>query len=127
MAVCYSSHCSSRCAWRIFPTPLLQQYEIRDKRIAKRVDRDLEGGYLWPNPLTQLNPSFEPGEELRQLVDEGLLHEECLRIFRPMARCHYRGRIRGCVGYRVCEDPAARAGSVEVRPIRPIRETANET
>jgi hypothetical protein len=29
----------------------------------------------------QLNPSFEPGETIDQLVDDGTLHPECRRIF----------------------------------------------
>ncbi len=55
---------------------------IRDPRIAELVERELEGGYLWPDPLLQLNPSFEHGDPLPDLVGEGLLHAECLRIFR---------------------------------------------
>ncbi len=55
---------------------------IRDERIEELVDRELEGGYLWPNPLTQLNPNFEPGAHLQALLEQGLLHPECLKIFR---------------------------------------------
>ncbi len=32
--------------------------------------------------MIQLNPSFEPGEWIDELVDTGLLHEECRRVFR---------------------------------------------
>ena len=46
------------------------------------VDSELAGGLLWPDPLIQLNPSFEPGYRTDQLVDQGILHEECRRIFR---------------------------------------------
>lgn len=55
---------------------------IRDERIAGHVDAELERGCLWPDSLIQLNPSFEPGEPLSELVAEGLLHPECERIFR---------------------------------------------
>ncbi len=55
---------------------------IRDQRIREYVDRSLDEGLLWPDPLIQLNPSFEPGEWVDELVDEGLLHEECRRVFR---------------------------------------------
>jgi len=55
--------------------------EIRDARIRQFVTEELGAGYLWPSPLIQLNPAFEPGEPLEQLVQEGLLHPECLRIF----------------------------------------------
>ncbi|MEW6273407.1 MAG: DEAD/DEAH box helicase [Thermodesulfobacteriota bacterium] len=56
--------------------------ELRDARIRDLVDRDLGKGLLWPDPLIQLNPNFEPGEWIDGLVDSGELHEECRRIFR---------------------------------------------
>lgn len=64
-----------------------QQYvtsfvNIRDGRIRKRVDEELEAGLLWPEPLIQLNPSFEPGGYVDELLGEGLLHAEADRIFR---------------------------------------------
>lgn len=40
------------------------------------------GGLLWLDPLIELNPSFEPGESIDDLVEEGVLHSECARIFR---------------------------------------------
>jgi ATP-dependent helicase YprA (DUF1998 family) len=55
---------------------------IRDPRIAERVEEDLRLGLLWPEPLLQLNPSFEPGKWVDELVAEGVLHPECARIFR---------------------------------------------
>lgn len=55
---------------------------IRDARIRQHVDQALERGLLWPDPLVQLNPAFEPGSSVDQLVDEGVLHEECRRVFR---------------------------------------------
>ncbi|MGK4008494.1 DEAD/DEAH box helicase [Sorangium sp. So ce1036] len=54
---------------------------IRDDRIRAYVDHQLADGFLWPQPLIQLNPAFEPGEPLRKLVDDGVLHPECLKIF----------------------------------------------
>lgn len=56
--------------------------EIRDPRIRAYVDQTLDGGHLWPEPLIQLNPSFEPGETVDQLVSAGVLNPECSRIFR---------------------------------------------
>ncbi len=55
---------------------------IRDEEISKRVRESLDSGALWPDPLTQLNPSFEPGEWIDDLVGEGVLHSECARVFR---------------------------------------------
>jgi superfamily II DNA/RNA helicase/very-short-patch-repair endonuclease len=55
---------------------------IRDERIRERVDREFDRGLFWPDPRIQLNPAFEPGGYVYQLVEDGLLHEECERIFR---------------------------------------------
>ena len=55
---------------------------IRDDRIREAVQAELQGGLLWPDPLIQLNPSFEPGEWVDELVAQGVLHDECKRIFR---------------------------------------------
>jgi len=54
---------------------------IKDERIADLVERELTNGFLWPDPLVQLNPAFEFGPPIEELVKEGVLHQECLRIF----------------------------------------------
>jgi superfamily II DNA/RNA helicase/very-short-patch-repair endonuclease len=54
---------------------------IRDPETRQFVDRHLAEGKLWPEPLVQLNPSFEPGSSIDQLVAERILHAECSRIF----------------------------------------------
>ncbi|MCX8039499.1 MAG: DEAD/DEAH box helicase [Planctomycetota bacterium] len=55
---------------------------IRDSRIRSLVEREIEQGLLWPDPLIQLNPNFEPGRRISELVAAGILHPECERIFR---------------------------------------------
>jgi hypothetical protein len=55
---------------------------IRDERIRRHVEETLDQGWLWPEPLIQLNPSFEPGESIDELVDQGVLHETCAKVFR---------------------------------------------
>jgi superfamily II DNA/RNA helicase/very-short-patch-repair endonuclease len=55
---------------------------IADPRIREAVDRALQDGLLWRDPLVQINPNFAPGKEIDDLVAEGLLHAECGRIFR---------------------------------------------
>jgi ATP-dependent helicase YprA (DUF1998 family)/very-short-patch-repair endonuclease len=55
---------------------------IQDERIQETVETALREGLLWPDPLIQLNPSFEPGEWIDELVEAGVLHPECRRIFR---------------------------------------------
>ena len=55
---------------------------IRNERIRAKVDQELQRGLLWPDPLIQLNPAFAPGKLIDELVEEGLLHQECGKIFR---------------------------------------------
>jgi ATP-dependent helicase YprA (DUF1998 family)/very-short-patch-repair endonuclease len=59
---------------------------IRDPRLRDFVNRQLDEGVLWPEPLIQLNPAFEPGELIDELVARGELHPECARIFRRKPR-----------------------------------------
>jgi superfamily II DNA/RNA helicase len=56
--------------------------EVRDRRIKAHVDQQLDEGIQWPDPWLSLNPSFESGGTVTQLVHDGLLHEECERVFR---------------------------------------------
>lgn len=55
--------------------------EIRDDRVKTFVDQELERGELWPDPLVQLNPSYQRGANLPSLINEGILHRECDRYF----------------------------------------------
>lgn len=55
---------------------------IRDAKIRKNVQDALKKGLLWPEPLLQLNPAYERGATIDELVGERLLDEECGRIFR---------------------------------------------
>lgn len=55
--------------------------KIRDGRIQEYVRQRLDEGLLWPEPLVQLNPAFEPGGWIDELVAEGLLHPRCRQIF----------------------------------------------
>ncbi len=56
--------------------------EVADERIAEKVTLHFEEGELWPEPLIQLNPSFQAGRSVDDLVDEGLLESACGPIFR---------------------------------------------
>lgn len=56
-------------------------FHIQDERIRDKVEEELKAGLLWPEPLIQLNPSFEPGAWIDELVRDGTLHEECATIF----------------------------------------------
>lgn len=55
--------------------------KIRDPRVEAFVDRELERGELWRDPLVQLNPSYRPGATVTQLVQRGVLHRDCDRYF----------------------------------------------
>ena len=56
--------------------------KIRDPRIKEFVDGHLGAEGFWPEPLLQLNPAFQPGGTIDDLVAEGVLSDECSRIFR---------------------------------------------
>ncbi len=66
--------------------------QIRDPRLQAFVDEQLEAGVLWPEPLIQLNPSFEPGATIDDLVAEGVLHRECSNVFRIKSHTTGPGR-----------------------------------
>ncbi len=54
---------------------------IKDDRIKTKVEERIESGLLCPDPIIQLNPSYEEGESIETLVKEGILHEDCAKIF----------------------------------------------
>ena len=56
--------------------------KIADPRIHARVETALDDGIFWPEPLLQLNPTFQPGGTIDSLVEQQVLHPECQRIFR---------------------------------------------
>ncbi len=66
--------------------------EVRDERIKAFVDQQFAEGVQWPDPWLSLNPSFASGGAVPDLVDEGLLHPECARIFRRKNDAHDPGR-----------------------------------
>lgn len=55
--------------------------QIRDQRLFDVVHDSLNAGVFWPDPLIQLNPNFESGGTVHELVAQGTLHPECNRIF----------------------------------------------
>ena len=56
--------------------------KIKDPRIREAVEKGLETGLLWPDPLIQINPSFRFAETVDELANRGVLDPECKRIFR---------------------------------------------
>lgn len=56
--------------------------DVHDARIKQHINDQLDRGEQWPEPWVSLNPSFQSGGTVPELVHSGLLHEECDRIFR---------------------------------------------
>jgi superfamily II DNA/RNA helicase len=56
--------------------------EILDERIQVVVSTESLRGAQWPAPHLGLNPAFQAGGRVDELVTAGLLHPECANIFR---------------------------------------------
>lgn len=56
--------------------------DVRDDRVHAAIEDAVGAGALWPEPWVQLNPRFEPGGTPDELVEHGILHSECAKIFR---------------------------------------------
>ena len=66
-------------AYREYATSFMR---FRDGRVRDKVNEALDSGKLWPHPSVGLNPSFEPGNTVGELVKEGVLHPDAEPIFR---------------------------------------------
>lgn len=55
---------------------------IQDKNIEQFAAEKLAQGAFWPDPLIQLNPSFEAGAWIDDLASQGILHPTAKTIFR---------------------------------------------
>ena len=56
--------------------------DIADPRVKEKVDSEISDGFLWPQPWLALNPSFQSGGTISDLVNDDLLHPDCTDIFR---------------------------------------------
>lgn len=56
--------------------------KIEDSRIRDLVESELGAGAFWPEPLLQLNPTYQSGGTIDELVSSGILHQDNARIFR---------------------------------------------
>jgi ATP-dependent helicase YprA (DUF1998 family) len=56
--------------------------EVRDAEVEQFITSRLDGGFLWPEPLVQLNPAFVQGPTIDELVDQKRLHPTCREVFR---------------------------------------------
>jgi hypothetical protein len=85
--------------------------DIADPRIEDKVSSHLSGGELWPEPLLQLNPSFETGKTVDELVDEGLLCPRCRSVFRIKSAADPTGKTMRLHLHQEEAIRAARRGS----------------
>lgn len=76
-----------------YSTYLRSFIKVQDARIKDEVEQYLIEGNLWPEALIQLNPAFEPGGYIEELVQQGLLHPECLNIFKVQKKEYPPGKL----------------------------------
>lgn len=55
---------------------------IADKQIGDVVEKELDGGKLWPDPLLQFNPAYEMAGSVKELAERKLLHPDLPKIFK---------------------------------------------
>ncbi|WP_425827544.1 protein kinase domain-containing protein [Streptomyces fractus] len=68
---------------------LIDEYErftkgatvVRDGRIAGFIEDDLAHKSQWPDPWLSLNPFFDDGGTVEDLVRDGVLHPKCAEVF----------------------------------------------
>ncbi|QDU96253.1 DEAD/DEAH box helicase [Lignipirellula cremea] len=56
--------------------------QIREPLLKQFVSDSLTDQALWPQPLIQMNPGFDAGGWIDDLVDDGTLHPKCKSVFR---------------------------------------------
>ena len=56
--------------------------QIRSPDIRARVEEIYSSGRFWPEPLISINPHFERGASITELVADGSLHSETASVFR---------------------------------------------
>ncbi|AFY96847.1 DEAD/DEAH box helicase [Chamaesiphon minutus] len=54
---------------------------IKDKKVKTFVDEELAKGELWQDPLIQLNPAYQKGASINELIDRDILHPDCGKYF----------------------------------------------
>lgn len=82
---------------------------VRGQRLREAVDAELDSGLLWPEPLLGLNPAFELGGSIKELVGQDILHLGCADIFR-VKRNDQSSRELRLFSYQVEVTEAARRG-----------------
>ena len=65
--------------------------DIKDPILKQFYQDELDADRQWPEPWISLNPAFEVGGRVDDLVREGLLDAECSRIFRVKSTIEDQG------------------------------------
>ena len=65
---------------------------ILDPDILEKVEQEVSNGLLWPEPWLALNPAFQAGGTVSELVERGWLHPGCREIFRTRTPADPFGR-----------------------------------
>lgn len=55
---------------------------IKDEKIKIKVEKELEEGLLWPEPLIQFNPTFEKGTSIEQLAKNQIVDQRLNHCFK---------------------------------------------
>jgi superfamily II DNA/RNA helicase len=61
---------------------------IKDPRVEEFVKQELDKGYLWRDPLIQINPAYKKSADIDTLIAENILHPDCRKYF-PDFRFYY--------------------------------------
>ena len=64
---------------------------IWDEGIRNKVDESVRSGKLWPAPLIQFNPNYEPGPSLADLIKDGA-HQDLAHVFRDFGFYHHQAK-----------------------------------
>ncbi len=70
--------------------------EIRDRRVAEFVKQELDKGFLWKDPLVQINPAYKQGAAIDELIDENILHADCKNYFPSFNFYHHQEQAFRC-------------------------------
>jgi ATP-dependent helicase YprA (DUF1998 family) len=54
---------------------------IKDPKVRGFVHEELVKGELWQDPLIQLNPAYQQGASISELIDREILHPDCSKYF----------------------------------------------
>jgi hypothetical protein len=78
---CERSAVARLCAVADYAEYIRGFVHVRNQKIRDHVESALASGLLWPDPLIQLNPAFEAGDSIDELVESRILHDECANVF----------------------------------------------